>query len=273
MPFVQTRVGRVFYAEQGSGLPVVLLHATLHDHTDFDAVAGPLAAAGYRVLAVDWPGHGRSATPDGPGPDGVGPVTAPLLVEVLADFAAELDLAPAVFIGNSVGGYAAAKIALDHPDRVAGLVLVNAGGFVKVPPLAPRVLGIPAVNRLVFPRLVPQYMKPDSDRLRAITRRVQERARSTAGAAVSAALWRSFGDPAYDLRADGHRLGVPVLLAWGARDIILPKSAARRTQAAIPGADLQLLPTGHVVFASDPDGFLGVVLPFLESVTVAGSTQ
>ena len=266
MPLVQTRVGQVFYAEQGSGLPVVLLHATLHDHTDFDAVAGPLAAAGFRVLAVDWPGHGRSATPDVP-------TTAPLLADVLADFVAELDLAPAVFIGNSVGGYAAAKIALDHPDRVSGLVLVNAGGFVKVPPLAPRVLGIPAVNRVVFPRLVPQYMKPNSERLRAITRRVQERARSTAGAAVSAALWRSFGDPAYDLRADGARLGVPVLLAWGARDIVLPKSAARRTQAAIPGADLQLLPTGHVAFASDPDGFLGLVLPFLESVSVAGSTQ
>ncbi|MGW6198719.1 alpha/beta fold hydrolase [Kribbella sp. NPDC055110] len=266
MPFVQTRVGQVFYAEQGSGLPVVLLHATLHDHTDFDAVAGPMAAAGYRVLAVDWPGHGRSATPDIP-------VTAPLLAEVLADFATALDLAQAVVIGNSVGGYAAARIALDHPDRVAGLVLVNAGGFVKVPPLAPRVLGIPAVSRVVFPRLVPQYMKPNSDQLRAITRRVQERARSTAGAAVAAALWRSFGDPAYDLRSDGARLGVPVLLAWGARDIVLPKSAARRTQAAIPGSDLQLLPTGHVAFASDPDGFLRLVLPFLESVTVAGSAQ
>jgi pimeloyl-ACP methyl ester carboxylesterase len=116
-------------------------------------------------------------------------------------------------------------------------------------------------------------VKPDNDRLRAITRRVQDRARSTAGAAVAAALWRSFADPAYDLRADGSRLGVPVLLAWGARDIVLPKSAARQTQKAIPGADLQLLQTGHVAFASDPDGFLGLVLPFLESVAIAGSTQ
>lgn len=268
MPFVQTRVGQVFYAEQGSGSPVVLLHATLHDHTDFDAVAGPLAAAGHRVLAVDWPGHGRSAMPAGSGP-----LTAPLLADVLADFVSALDLAPAVFIGNSVGGYAAARLALDHPDRVAGLVLVNTGGFVKVPRLAPRVLGIPAVSRVVFPRLVPRYMKPDSDRLRAITGRVQDRARSTTGAAIAAALWRSFADPAYDLRADGSRLGVPVLLAWGARDIVLPKSAARQTQKAIPGSDLQLLQTGHVAFASDPDGFLGLVLPFLESVAIAGSTQ
>ncbi|MBO2442693.1 alpha/beta fold hydrolase [Actinomadura nitritigenes] len=269
MPFVQSRAGQVFYTEQGRGRPVVLLHAALHDHTDFDAVAEPLAAAGHRVLAVDWPGHGRSETPT----RGPRSVAAPLLAGVLADLVAELDLERAVFVGNSVGGYAAARLALDHPDRVAGLVLVNAGGFVKVPRLAARALGVPAVNRAVFPRLVPRYMKPDSDRLHAITRRVQDRARSRTGAAVSAALWRSIADPAYDLRADGPRLGVPVLLAWGARDIILPMSAARQTQAAIPDADLRTLQTGHVAFAADPDGFLGLVLPFLESVETAGSAQ
>jgi len=268
MPIIQTRAGRVFYAEQGRGRPVVLLHATLHDHTDFDAVAGPLAGAGHRVLAVDWPGHGLSETPAGPRP-----VDAPLLAGVLADLTAELDLAPAVFIGNSVGGYAAARIALDHPDRVAGLILVNTGGFIRVPHLVARVLGVPAVNRVVFPRLVPAYMKADNDRLRGITRRVQGRARGTTGAAVSAGLWRSFGDPAYDLRADGPRLGVPVLLVWGARDVILPLSAARQTQSAIPGADLRTLHTGHVAFASDPEGFLGLALPFLESVATAGSPR
>ncbi|MEV6478839.1 alpha/beta hydrolase [Streptomyces sp. NPDC051576] len=265
MPYAQTRAGQVFYDEQGSGPPVVLLHATLHDHTDYDAVAGPLAAAGHRVLAVDWPSHGRSGTPGEP-------LTASLLADVLTDFVTELDLEPAVFIGNSVGGYAAARIALDHPERVAGLVLVNAGGFLKVP-FAARLLGIPAVSRAVFPRLVPRYMKPDSDHLHALTRRVQDRARSRTGAAVSAALWQSFTDPSYDLRADGPRLGVPVLLAWGARDIVLPLSTARRTQAAIPGSELRLLQTGHVAFASDPEGFLGLVLPFLESVRTAGSTS
>jgi len=59
MPFADTSAGRVFYEQRGSGLPVVLLHATLHDHRDFDQVAGPLAER-YRTIAVDWPGHGRS---------------------------------------------------------------------------------------------------------------------------------------------------------------------------------------------------------------------
>ena len=38
MPFIATRAGRVFYEQRGSGVPVVLLHATLHDHRDFDLV-------------------------------------------------------------------------------------------------------------------------------------------------------------------------------------------------------------------------------------------
>lgn len=63
MAFVQSTAGRVSYQERGSGPPVVLLHATLHDLTDFDAITGPLAARGYRTVAVDWPGHGQSAIP------------------------------------------------------------------------------------------------------------------------------------------------------------------------------------------------------------------
>jgi pimeloyl-ACP methyl ester carboxylesterase len=66
MPFVTTTAGRVFCEERGSGVPVVLLHATLHDRRDFDPVAGPLATR-YRTIAVDWPGHGRSDPPGGDG--------------------------------------------------------------------------------------------------------------------------------------------------------------------------------------------------------------
>jgi len=125
MPFVITSAGRVFYEHRGSGPPVVLLHATLHDHTDFDPVAGDLAGR-YTTIAVDWPGHGQSDPMSG------GRVAdASLFAEVLADLADRLDLAPAVLIGNSVGGFAAVRLALDQPDRVAGLVLVNGAGFTR----------------------------------------------------------------------------------------------------------------------------------------------
>jgi len=140
VPFVITSAGRVFYEHRGSGPPVVLLHATLHDHTDFDPVARELAGR-YTTIAVDWPGHGQSD------PISEGRVAdAFLFAEVLADLADLLDLAPAVLIGNSVGGFAAARLALDEPDRVAGLVLVNGAGFTRqtaASRLACRVLGNP----------------------------------------------------------------------------------------------------------------------------------
>jgi pimeloyl-ACP methyl ester carboxylesterase len=268
MPSADTSAGRVFYEESGCGLPVLLLHATLHDHTDYDPVAEELATR-YRTIAVDWPGHGLS--------DPVPPGTAPsafLLAGVLAEFVARLELPPAVLIGNSVGGFAAARLALDQPDRVAGLIGVNTAGFTRqtaASRAACRVLGNPRVSRRLLPRLVPRYMHSRNDRDQAISQRVQARARTAEGARVSAGLWRSFASPGYDLRADAARLAAPTLLVWGARDIILPLAAGRQTHASIPGSQFRTLDTGHVVFASDPGGFLELAEPFIAALARTGA--
>lgn len=271
MSYVETSAGRVWYTDQGEGPPVVLLSANLHDHTDYETVTGPLVAAGYRTVAVDWPGHGQSDPPVPPGT-----VTAAGLADVLGEVAARLDLGPAFCIGNSVGGYAAARLALDRPDLVAGLVLVNTGGFIRPTPLTRavcRILGTPWLARRLLPVLVPRYMRPGSDPdLQRITGRVQGLARTPAGAATAAALWRSFADPSYDLRAQAPRLAAPVLLICGVQDVIYPRAVVRQTYAAIPGSTLRTFPTGHVVFAADPDGFLAEVLPFLTAVTSRSGT-
>jgi pimeloyl-ACP methyl ester carboxylesterase len=267
MPFVSTRAGNVFYADRGSGVPVVMLHATLHDHRDFDLVASPLAGR-YRTIAVDWPGHGQSdPVSDGRAPD------AFLLAGVLADLVDRLSLGPAILVGNSVGGFAAARLALDHPDRVAGLVLVNTAGFTRQTPIsraACRLLGSPLASRRLYPRMVTGYMKPRNNHDRAIAVRVKARARSAEGADVAAGLWRSFAEPGFSLRGEADRLAAPVLLVWGARDTILPLGAGRQTQAAIPGSGFRALDTGHVAFASDPGGFLDIAGPFIQSASVAG---
>jgi pimeloyl-ACP methyl ester carboxylesterase len=271
MPYVPTRAGDVFYEDRGRGAPVVLLHATLHDRQDFDLVAGPLAEH-YRTIAVDWPGHGRS------GPARGGPADALTLAGVLADVVTGLDLEPATFIGNSVGGFAAARLALDQPGRVAGLILVNTAGFTRPTPvsrLASQVLGRPRLARWLLPRLVPGYMKPRNGHDRAITHLVRERARTAEGAQVAAALWRSFAAPGCDLRAAAPGITAPVLLVWGTRDTILPLAAGRQTHAALPAAPLHTFRTGHVVFASDPAAFLNLTLPFIEpaSRNAAGATR
>jgi rifampin ADP-ribosylating transferase len=110
----------VRYASTGAdaGPPIVLLHAWGESLRVFDRLR-PLLPAGSPVLAYDQRGHGHSDKP----PDGYG------LGAFAADVIAFLDafgLPRAVLVGTSSGGYVAQQVAVTHPDRVAGLVLVGA---------------------------------------------------------------------------------------------------------------------------------------------------
>jgi pimeloyl-ACP methyl ester carboxylesterase len=260
MATMQTALGTVSYTDEGSGPPIVLLHAALHDRTDFAPVIDALGV-GRRVLAVDWPGHGESPLP-------ASPLRAVEFGDLLVEFADRLDLTGAVIIGNSVGGYAACRLALERPDRVAGVVLVNTGGFTPhsvFTRLLCAVMGRPAVVKTVFPVFVRAYMRAKTPDDRAVVDRVVARAKSNAGARTAAALWKSFTDPAHDLRTRAADITVPVLITWGAKDVTAPLSWGRIVQAAIPGSAFTALPTGHVVFSSDPSAWLDAVLPFVDA--------
>lgn len=262
MPTIQTRAGRVAYHEAGDGPTVLLLHATLHSRHDFDPIVDALARR-YRTIAVDWPGHGDSD----PIPAAVEP-SAPLLADVLEDVVDGLGITRAVLIGNSVGGFAAARLAINHPDTVAGLVLVNNGGFLPMNPLLRlfcRVLGTPAVQRIAAPTHIRGYMKAKTANDRAIVARAIAAARTDEGVRVVTGLWRSFATPGHDLRGRAAELTAPTLIVWGKQDIA-PLRAGRATHEAIAGSRFEVFDTGHVAFSSDPDGFLAVAEPFLESV-------
>ncbi len=114
---------KVRYSRQGSsaGKTVVLLHGFGGDLDNWLFNLGPLAAVAD-VVALDLPGHGQSA------------VTLPgASLDALAGFVAAfldgLGVARAHMVGHSLGAAVAAQLALDQPDRVAGLVLVAPAGF------------------------------------------------------------------------------------------------------------------------------------------------
>lgn len=265
MASIQTRAGRVAYRELGSGPTVLLLHATLHDRHDFDPILETLASR-YRTIAVDWPGHGDSDPVDA----ALEP-RAPLFADVLEDVVDGLGLTRAVLIGNSVGGFAATRLAINRPESVAGLVLVNTGGFVPLNPMSRtfcRVLGTPAVFRRAAPLFIRGYMKAKTDSDREIVERAIAEAQTAEGIRTGTGLWRSFATPEHDLRRRADELSVPTLIVWGKKDIAIPLSAGRATHDAIRGSRLEILDTGHVVFSSDPQGFLTVAEPFLQSLSL-----
>jgi pimeloyl-ACP methyl ester carboxylesterase len=254
----------VSYTDDGSGPPLLLLHAALHDRTDYSSVHDALRR-GRRVIALDWPGHGESPSLDEP-------LGAVEFGDLAIGFVDELDLRNVVVIGNSVGGYAACRLAIERPDRIAGVVLINTGGF--NPPTAfsrafCAVMGRPWVIRAGAPLFVRSYMHARTPVERAMVLRVVARARTADGSRTAAALWRSFVEPGHDLRRRAADIAAPVLITWGTKDPTAPTKIGAQVHAVIPGSTLTGLSTGHVAFAGDPDGWLSAVLPFVESAHLA----
>jgi pimeloyl-ACP methyl ester carboxylesterase len=262
MPFLHTRAGNVHYTDTGTGHPVVLLHATLHDSHDFDEII-PTLQESYRVIAIDWPSHGKSDKSNTP-------PTAPLFADVLEDMVKELDLPPATFIGNSVGGFAAARLAITNPDKVASLILVNAGGFIPWTTTSrtfTRALGNKLINRALMPTLVTRYMSPTTDLDKRITQEVRARAKTRQGAQTAASIWKSFPTPDHDLRPRAANLTAPTLLIWGKKDPIIPLKAGEETKKQLTQATLKTLNTGHIPFATTPKDFLALAKPFITSTS------
>jgi pimeloyl-ACP methyl ester carboxylesterase len=239
----------VFAADDGSRLsvwvlgplsaerPVVLLHGLGADASYWAGTARALVRAGRTVLLPDGPGSGRSERPrQASGYRVPGRVAA-----VDALFRA-LGLGKADVVGHSLGGWTAAAFALEHPEKTARLVLVDAGGF-DVP------ADVDAARRRVLP----------TDRAGA--RRVLgllffRRPFPAAGFVVNAFGRNYGGDPAAatvtalglsdGLAGRERELPAGSCVIWGAEETLFPLPIGQRLAAAIPGGRLFVLPgAGH----------------------------
>ncbi len=108
----------LWWAEQGSGEPLVLLHGGLADARFFSRTV-PALAGRFRVYTPDARGHGH--TPDRPGP-----FTPDLLMRDTVAFLTSVVGGPAHLAGHSMGACTALQVALHHPGLVRRLILVSA---------------------------------------------------------------------------------------------------------------------------------------------------
>jgi pimeloyl-ACP methyl ester carboxylesterase len=112
---------RIAYAEMGSGVPLILIHGFGASIGHWRNNIPVLAAAGYRVFAIDLLGFGKSEKPL------VG-YRMELWQEMLRDFCAVHVQEPAVFVGNSIGALLCLMMLANHPELARGGVLLNAAG-------------------------------------------------------------------------------------------------------------------------------------------------
>jgi pimeloyl-ACP methyl ester carboxylesterase len=266
---------RVHYQDAGDrkAPAIVLIHGFASSTLVWSKVFLRLAAAGYRVIAVDMLGYGYSAKPKN------GEYTIAGQAKLLTRLLDALEIPRAIFVGSSYGGAVAATCALDYPDRVEKLVIV--GTVNNNRPLAfklMRVFGSPVVGDVVSPlligsrRLLRRRMKRVYDRhawamdeRRVEARHLPLRAARTQRAIINTVRrW-----DAERISRDAHLITQPTLLLWGENDREIPLSDGERLHAEIPGSRLIVfLKCGHLPHEEYPDAFTNVVNDFCKVKSV-----
>ena len=107
-------------SDDGEGIPIVLLHGLTASHRYVVMGSTSLKRGGHRVIAYDARGHGSSAPAPAPGAYGYDELSADLLAVL-----DELELERAVLAGASMGAHTILRLALDVPERVAGIVAIT----------------------------------------------------------------------------------------------------------------------------------------------------
>lgn len=250
------------YAERGDpdGLPVLLLHGYTDSWRSFEPVL-PHVSQRIRAVAVSQRGHGDAARPaEG---YGLGDFS-----EDLEGFMNALGIRRAVVVGHSMGSAVAQRFALDHPDRVSGLVL--AGSFATA-------RGNPGVEEL-WRETVAELLDPVNPafvrafQAATLAAPVPAELLETAIAEslkVPARIWRLAlaGLLDADHSDELWRIGCPALVLWGDRDAFFPRTDQDALLAAMPRAQLLTYAgCGHGLHWEQPQRFASNVSAFVEAV-------
>jgi 3-oxoadipate enol-lactonase len=260
MPHLERRHQRIFYEEIGSGPAIVLGHSLLCSGEMWIHQV-PALAETYRVVNIDYRGHGQSGTAKKS-------FTLSDLVDDTVAILDELEIDTAVWAGLSTGGMVALKGAIDAPERVRAIIVADASadGEPFYPRLKYRALGLGArlfglrpfvsavapimfggttlsENHQVVDEWIPDFLSID---LPSVLR------------ALEAVVTRD------SLVDDLAKIEVPTLVMVGNEDCAQPVARSQQIAEGIAGARLEIIPgAGHLSSLEQPEKVTEVMLDFL----------
>ncbi|MFO0676681.1 MAG: alpha/beta hydrolase [Polyangiaceae bacterium] len=269
MSYVGTRLGRWYYEEWGSsrraGDPTfVLCHGLFFDGGCWRSQAEALSAFG-RVIVLDGPGHGRSEVPPA--------FTLEDHADALVDVCEGLRFDKAVWAGISWGGMIGMRLALRHPERVAGLALfdTNADGQrwtdrLQYRGLVGLVRAFGLSKALVETRIVPEMFGATTIRERPdlvatfVSRLLGAKQEGIARAANAVLVTRR------SILRELPTLRVPSLVVVGEEDVATPKPFADAIGLAL-GAGVHVVPrAGHTISLEAPEAVDTLLTNFAKRV-------
>ena len=277
--YLETEDGlRVHYRDEGpreAATTIVLVHgfaASLHAWEPWVARLSP----DYRMVSLDLPGHGLTRAPE---TYEITPTSQVMVVDAVAD---HLGLGPFVIVGNSMGGAVAWRYTLAHPDKVRGLVLVNAAGWPEAqeaesgPPLVFRLLANP-VGRTLLRNLDPRPLAKGGlvqayEDESLVTPELVERYVALARAPGHRALLtgRRGGAGETVTPETFAAISVPTLVMVGEKDQVIPAARSAGFAQTIPDArKVVYADGGHVPMEQLPDRSAQDLRTFLQDLPPA----
>jgi pimeloyl-ACP methyl ester carboxylesterase len=256
----------------GEGAPILFVHGLGGSWQNWLENIPAAGEAGYRAIAVDLPGFGASEMPaEQISISGYGRFVEALL--------GELGLGPVALVGNSMGGFVGAEVAIKFPALLERLVLVSAAGITIEHQRNDVVMD--ALNRTErILKLLVTAVAARSDVLASRPRLRQALLAFVAAhperlsAPLVAEQVRGAGKPgflpalealtAYPIRARLKEIACPTLIVWGAKDKLVPVRDADVFEELIPDSRKVVFEdTGHVAMLERPERFNRLLLDFL----------
>jgi pimeloyl-ACP methyl ester carboxylesterase len=256
----------------GEGPPLVFVHGLSGSWPNWLEQL-PVFADTHRVIAMDLPGFGHSPMPHER-------ITISGYARLLDGLFDELSIDAATVVGNSMGGFTAAELAIAFPQRVERLVLVSPAGLSTYRhPRGTRAL--PALHRTE--RIVAAYTawlasKSDTVTKRAFLRNATlglvTRHPASLPSALAAEQLRGAGKPGfiqaleanldYDFRDRLPEIACPTLIVWGDSDRVITVNDAAVYAELIPGSRKVVYEdTGHMAQIERPQAFNALLREFL----------
>ncbi len=254
---------RLAYSRMGQGEPLVLLHGQGLSRRSWDPVI-PLLANVFDVIAVDLPGHGDSPRQ----PKGAGNTPADQ-ARAVAELLDELGLHSVHVAGNSVGGWVALELA--RLQRARTVTALSPGGLWgrRAPLLVSATMRQARINSRIVRRLAPRAPRTRLARALYFAQMSGHPSKVPYDMANTAvhdmATAPGFRETLRGAESTGFRNGtdirVPVTVAFGSRDRVLPPGLTRRRKQLPPQTRwIRIIGSGHIPMFDDPRTVVALIL-------------